>query len=289
MNNNNKINNNAYQGGNNSYQGNSNHNIIQNLRNKLHHQNAQNANNDNFVNQNFNNENVNLNNQGKIDSKNKWDIPKNIPILTPDEIKNLPDDEKEKINKIKNYPKKAGRYVEVKGFKNFYRISVFDFIPFFLGSIYSLIRLFIAYGDAKRTINFNKKMMWDFKNNLWISLSFSFFFWPILIITLFIFYPYIVYDSSEVTYAWYDLIDEVTANGIKSLGTGLELYFNRAIVPLFSDSLKTSTLVVWILISTINLQTFLFYFLYRFNRKTLFEIQKNDVREQLAKFNQTKQ
>lgn len=214
-------------------------------------------------------------------NENKWYIPKNIPIYNQVQIKNLTVEEKDKYEKIKKAPKKIGRYIEVRGFANFYRISPFDFLPFFLGSIYSLIRLIIAYGDAKRTVNFNKKMMWDFKNNLLISLTFGFFFWPLLVVAIIILYPYLVYDTSEVTKAWYALIDEWNRNGISGIGDGINAYYVRAVAPLFEPGMLTNTLVHFAFISAINVQTFLFFYLYKFNRKVLFEIQKNDVREKI--------
>lgn len=225
--------------------------------------------------------------QQNIDQTNpnkKWYIPKNIPTYTPEEIKNLAKDEKDKLEKIKSLPKKVGYYTEITSHKNFYRLSIFDFTPFFIGNMYSIIRLLIAYGDAKKTINFNKKLMWDLKNNLIISMAFSLVFWPLLIITLFLLYPYIVYDSSEVTKGWFAFSDELAINGISSLGTAIKLYIERAILPLLTGSKFLYTILFWFFISFINVQTFLFLFLFRFDRKVLFEIQKNQVREDISKF-----
>lgn len=218
------------------------------------------------------------------DRSKEWIIEKNVPNISKDDINSLNRHDKSKIKKIKKAPKKTGRYVEVDKFTTFYIVSLLDFLPFFIGHFYSLVRLFVAYGDAKRTINFNKKMMWDFKNNLFISLIFSFIFWPILIITIFIFYPYIVYDASEVTYGWQGLFDQLAINGVNGLGEGLKIYIDRAVMPLLEPKYFPSTLFVWVIISMFNIQTFLFYFLYKFDRKTLFEIQKNSVREQISKF-----
>lgn len=218
------------------------------------------------------------------DRSKEWIIEKNVPNISKDDINSLNRHDKSKIKKIKKAPKKTGRYVEVDKFTTFYIVSLLDFLPFFIGHFYSLVRLFVAYGDAKRTINFNKKMMWDFKNNLFISLIFSFIFWPILIITIFIFYPYIVYDASEVTYGWQGLFDQLAINGVNGLGEGLKIYIDRAVMPLLEPKYFPSTLFVWVIISMFNIQTFLFYFLYKFDRKTLFEIQKNLVREQISKF-----
>lgn len=218
------------------------------------------------------------------DRSKEWIIEKNVPNISKDDINSLNRHDKSKIKKIKKAPKKTGRYVEVDKFTTFYIVSLLDFLPFFIGHFYSLVRLFVAYGDAKRTINFNKKMMWDFKNNLFISLIFSFIFWPILIITIFIFYPYIVYDASEVTYGWQGLFDQLAINGVNGLGEGLKIYIDRAVMPLLEPKYFPSTLFVWVIISMFNIQTFLFYFLYKFDRKILFEIQKNSVREQISKF-----
>lgn len=236
----------------------------------------------NLINENKHEEAPKTENQPK--KINKWDTPKNIPVYNQEQIRSLAKDQKQKIEEIKSLPKKMGRYTEVKKFKNFYLISLLDFLPFFLGSIYSLFRLVVAYGDAKRTINFNKKMMWDFKNNLLISLTFGFFFWPLLIISFVIFYPYIVYDSSEVTKGWFQLVESITTSGIEGLGTGLSIYIQKAVSPLFEPERILMTLLVFFFISMANIETFLFYFLFKFNRKTLFEIQKNKVREDILSF-----
>lgn len=222
----------------------------------------------------------------------KWAIPKNIPKWDQEKIKNLTVEEKNKYELIKKAPKKSGRYVEMN--YGFYRISFWDFFPFFMGSICSITKLIIAYGDAKRTINFNKKMMWDFKNNLLVSLVFALIFWPILITTLFIFFPYILCfltsnDSSLVTYGWIDLTDTVKANGISGLGEGINLYINQAIKPLFEPGNIVITILFWLFISMANVQTFLFWFLFRFNRKTLYEIQKNYVKEEIARIKNSKE
>lgn len=223
-------------------------------------------------------------NSNKNNNLVKWSIPKNIPNWEQEKVKNFTVEEKKKYELIKKSPKKSGRYVEVN--KNFYTLSIFDFMPFFLGHIYSIVKVLIAYGDAKRTVNFNKKMMWDFKNNLLISLIVALIFSPILIITLFIFFPYIMsyitdFNESEVTYGWMYFIDNLKMHGIDGLGDGIVLYINQAIAPLFGPKYITITMIFWFFISMANYQTFLFWFLFRFNRKVLYEIQKNHVKDEI--------
>lgn len=204
-----------------------------------------------------------------------WIVPKNIPKYTPEEIKNLTEKEKDEYRKKAKNAAKFGRYIEVKGCKNFYKISAWDFLPFFLGQIYSIIRLFIAYGDAKKTINFNRRLMTDIKGNFVVGVIFGLFLWPIIVICLFIFFPFIILDNSEVTYGWIALQQQ----GLQGMGE----YFTKAVIPLFEPSRIAYTSLFLFLIGMANANTFVFYLLFKFNKKVLFELQKNHVREEVKR------
>lgn len=211
---------------------------------------------------------------------NLWHIPKNLPKYSPDDIKKLTPKEKKNYDTLKTFASKNGRYIEIKSKQSLYKISVYDFIPLFIGQVYSVIKLFVAYGDAKRTINFNRKLMSDMRSNLIISMVFAFVIWPITIICLFVFYPFMVantndFSSSTVTYAWMSLSN----NGL----AGIPEYFNKAVVPLFEPSRLGITFIVWFGIGMLNIQTFLFYLLFRFNKKQLFKMQKNALRLELQR------
>ena len=205
----------------------------------------------------------------------EWVIPKNIPKYTQEEIPLLTEKEKEEYRAMRACASKFGRYVEVKKHHDFYLLSLFDFLPFFLGQIFSLVKLMCAYGDAKRTINFNKKLMDGIKGNLIISLIFGLFVWPVVIIALFLCYPFFVLNFTEVSNAWSSIIAD-GANGIIN-------YFNTIVSQLFNATNLPFTLVFWVVIGMLNVQTFVYYILFRFNKKHLFQLQKNFVRLEIRR------
>lgn len=218
-------------------------------------------------------------------SINPWDVPKNLPKYSPDDIKKLSPKDKKNYDVLKKRPSKIGRYIEIRSQQSLYKISIYDFLPFFIGQIYSIVRLFVAYGDAKRTINFNRKLMSDMRGNLVISMAFCFVIWPITIICLFIFYPFMVantddYSTSTVTYAWM----EISNNGLQ----GISAYFDKAVLPLFDSERLAITLIVWIGIGMCNVQTLLFYLLFKFGKNELFKMQKNNVRLEVQKVKEKK-
>ncbi|MCF0217807.1 MAG: hypothetical protein HUJ42_02055 [Malacoplasma sp.] len=221
-------------------------------------------------------------NSNQLITTNQWAIPKNIPRYSEEEIKNLSEQEKDAYRNLRKRASKSGRVVEVKKHESTYHISLWDFLPFFLGQIYSLIRLFVAYGDFKRTNNFNKKLLSDIKSNLIACLIYAFLVWPLIIIFAFgVFYPYMILGSSLASYAWKSLVE----NGIN---TGIKLYFDQAVAPLFSPANLPITLALWIGIGMFNLQTILFYLLFKFNKKRLYELQKNNVRQEIKRVVATK-
>lgn len=204
------------------------------------------------------------------DTSLSWVVPKNIPKYTVDEIKQLSEKEKDEYRQKAKTPAKFGRHIEVKNCHNFYKISFWDFLPLFLGQLYSIVRLFIAYGDAKKTINFNKKLMTDIKANFIVGLVYGFFLWPIVLICLFVFFPFMVLNNSDVTYGWIAL----QQNGLGGMGE----YFNRAVIPLFNSTNLAYTIIFLVLIGMFNTETFVYFLLLKFNKKLLFEMQKNNVR-----------
>ncbi|MDE7099939.1 MAG: hypothetical protein K2N99_01800, partial [Malacoplasma sp.] len=96
---------------------------------------------------------------GKKIVNEEWTIPKNIPVYTEEEIPLLTEKEKDEYRAMRKCASKFKRYVEVKKYHDFYLVSLLDLLPLFIGQIFSLVKLMVAYGDAKRTINFNKKLM----------------------------------------------------------------------------------------------------------------------------------
>ncbi|MDE6082498.1 MAG: hypothetical protein K2F52_01310, partial [Malacoplasma sp.] len=205
----------------------------------------------------------------------EWVIPKNIPRYTDEEIPLLTEKEKEEYREMRKCASKFGRYVEVKKYHDFYLVSLTDLLPFFLGQILSLIRLMTAYGDAKRTINFNKKLMMGIKGNLYLCLFFGLFVWPLIIIALFLCYPFFILDFLQVSNAWND----IATNG----AIGIVNYFSNIVSQLFNSTNLAFTLVFWIILGMLNVQTFVYYILFKFNKKHLFQLQKNFVRLEIRR------
>lgn len=205
----------------------------------------------------------------------EWIIPKNIPKYTQEEIPLLTEKEKEEYRAMRACASKFGRYVEVKKHQDFYLLSLLDFLPFFLGQIFSLVKLMIAYGDAKRTINFNKKLMVGIKGNLYLCLFFGLVVWPLVIIALFLCYPFFILNSLEVSNAW----NEIVFTGAE----GIVNYFSNVISQLFNSTNLPFTLIFWIVLGMVNVQTFVYYILFKFNKKHLFQLQKNFVRLEIRR------
>ncbi|MDE5553268.1 MAG: hypothetical protein K2I67_01835, partial [Malacoplasma sp.] len=209
--------------------------------------------------------------------------PKNFKKLSAEEYDKLTPKKKKEYEGYKNTARKIGYVLEKKSLTKFYRVSLIDFFPLFIGLLVSFVRFIIGYSDIIRSINFDKKTIWDFRTNFIIGMIFSLVIWPILVLCFSIIYPYIVLDSSQVTYAWNHLIDQLNINGINSLGTGLQDYFNGAIIPLFKGDTLIITIVIFVLVSMINVQTFLFSGLLNLNRKIVFKIQRETIRDEIEK------
>lgn len=213
----------------------------------------------------------------------KWIFPKNFKKLTHEEFLKLSPQKQKEYNAKKSGVKKIGYLMEKKSLNKFYRVSILDFLPLFIGQFISLIKFIIGYADIKQSINFDKRVVWDFKSNFVIGMVFALLIWPLIILSFSIIYPYIVLDSTTVTRAWTNLFDELNVSGIAGLGTGLQTYFDNAIVPLFSDSLLIFTLIIFLVVSMINVQSFLFSGLLNINRKNAFKMQRETVRDEIAK------
>lgn len=229
------------------------------LKNDLANQNQQ------LYNEFSNNELSDQNENKSLISKN-WLIKKNLFSKSNRNEK--------KFKNIKNASQKIGRYMEVNS-NYFYKISIFDFLPFFIGSVYCLVKLFAAYGEAKKTITFDKKIAINLRNNFLLSICFSLIILPVFFIIFFFFYPYIMQDNESVIRGWYLVIEN------ENLGTGINLYFEKIISKLLDkDNLKI-TLGIWIPLTSFNIQTFFFFFLFSIKKRVLFNIQKNNIRKQV--------
>lgn len=213
----------------------------------------------------------------------KWIFPKNFEKISANDFKNLSPREKKEYENIKNSARKIGYVIEKRSLMRFYRVSLLDFIPFYIGQLISFIKFIIGFGDIVHSINFDKKSVWDFKSNFIIGMVFSLVIWPIVLICLTIVYPYIVLDSSSVTYAWTKLSDQLNMNGIQALGAGLNAYIQGAVVPLFHGSTLIITIIVCLVVSMLNVDTFLFKGLLNINRKVIFKIQRESVRDEIEK------
>ncbi|MDE5767662.1 MAG: hypothetical protein K2H56_03860 [Malacoplasma sp.] len=212
---------------------------------------------------------------GKKIVNEEWTIPKNIPVYTEEEIPLLTEKEKDEYRAMRKCASKFKRYVEVKKYHDFYLVSLLDLLPLFIGQIFSLVKLMVAYGDAKRTINFNKKLMSGIKGNLYLCLFFGLFVWPLIIIALFLCYPFFVLDFLQVSNAWND----IAANA----STGIINYFSNIVSQLFNSANLIFTLIFWIILGMLNVQTFIYYILFKFNKKHLFQLQKNFVRLEIRR------
>lgn len=213
----------------------------------------------------------------------KWIFPRNFKRITVKEFNNLPSEEKKQYENIKNSARKIGYVIEKRSLMKFYRISLLDFIPFYIGPFISFIKFIIGYGDIVRSINFDKKTVWGFRSNFIIGMVFSLVIWPIFLICVTIIYPYMVLDSSTVTYAWNHLADQLNINGIQAFGTGIQAYIQEAIVPLFHGDLLAATIIVFLILSMLNVDTFLFKGLLNVNRKVIFKIQRESVKDEIEK------
>lgn len=215
----------------------------------------------------------------------KWGVEKNTP--TPVDIATQEPDKYKGNEKdvLKDNETLNGYRVEVSFNKSsFYKISLLDFLPFFLGVTYSLIKVIIAYGDIRKATPFNRKLFSYFWNNIIICINFALFVWPLLLAVIYIFYPYFVLNPSDVTRAWISFDREISTNGVSALGTALSKYIDIAIKPLFTPERAVVTALIWILISAVNFQTFLFYFFFRFKKKLFHRFYKENTKERLIDY-----
>lgn len=216
-----------------------------------------------------------------------FSLPKNAKRLDPSVIEQMTPTEQKEYQKVQSRPKKVGYAIISNKFNRYYKISIIDFIPFFIGSIISIVRFCISYGDIKQSINMNKRLIWDFKINFSIGMVYSFLFIPLVLILIGIAYPFLVLDVSEVSKGWVNMFDTFSEKGIFGFGDALNSYYQKIIVGIFQPRIQWITIVMLICVSTINTKTIVFFFLLKTKRNQVFSIQKEAIKNEIIKFQMT--
>lgn len=223
-----------------------------------------------------------------VENNKPYTIPKNAKKLTPEEIDALAPYQRKEYEASMTRPRKVGYAIVKRRYNSFYTINIFDFLPFFLGTIISFIRFCVGYGDLKSQVSFDKRLLWDFKSAFILGCVYTFFIVPLILVLIMFVYPFIIVDGSEVTKGWNSFISELNNKGIASLGTAMTKYYDSAISPIFSQQYLMVTLILFLVLSMLNTKTFLFQFLLRQKRDRVFAVQKNSVKDEIIKLKASK-
>lgn len=139
------------------------------------------------------------------------------------------------VDKNKKYNnKKKSVY---KKFSKLYYVSIWDFLPFFIGWFFSLTKTNMAYGRTRSTTCFNKKTYKVFKRKIIFVNFVHLIFGPIVFIAILFFQPLFIMSWTDLTNCWSQFFNTVFQSG--EIGTNLNTafqYFNETIlVPTYNS------------------------------------------------------
>lgn len=234
------------------------------------------------------NDSVSTKSLAVTDENKKYTLPKNAKKLDPSVLQSLSPIERTEYEKALKRPKKVGYAICSKRYNNFYRINILDFLPLFLGTFFSFARFCIGFGDLKKEVAFEKKLLWDFKSAFILGCVYTFFIIPLILLLILFIYPFIVVGGSEVTKGWNYFINQLNQDGISGLGSAIGEYYKFAVKPIFVGSNLVITLVLLLVISMLNTKTFLYQFLLRQKRDNIYLAQKQSVKDEIVKLKLSK-
>lgn len=221
-----------------------------------------------------------------FDGNKKYTLPKNAKKLAPNILDKLSPYERAEYERAMSRPKKVGYAIYHKKHNKFYSISIFDFLPFFLGTIYSFLRFCSGYGDLKSQVYFDKKLLWDFKSAFILGCVYTFFIVPLILLLISFVYPFIITDGGEITKGWEKFV--MAINEGQGLGTAIKEYFLYALRDIFKGNNLIITLVLFSVLSMCNTKTFLYKFLLRQKREYIFSVQKEHIKDEIIKLKVSK-
>ncbi len=234
------------------------------------------------------NESQSSNSIKSLDENKKYTLPKNAKKLDPSVLQSLSPIERVEYEKALKRPKKVGYAICNKKYNSFYSINVLDFLPLFIGTFLSFIRFCVGFGDLKKEVVFDKKMLWDFKSAFILGCVYTFFIVPLILLLILFLYPFVIVGGSEVTKGWNYFINQINQGGVSGLGTAIGEYYRFAVKPIFMPPNLVITLILFLVISMLNTKTFLYKFLLRQKRDNLYVAQKQSIKDEIVKLKLSK-
>lgn len=223
-----------------------------------------------------------------LEENKKYTLPKNAKKLDPSTLQSLSPMEKIEYEKALKRPKKVGYAICHKKYNRFYTVNIIDFLPLFIGTFFSFIRFCVGFGDLKKEVVFDKKLLWDFKSAFILGCVYTFFIVPLLLLLILFLYPFIMVGGSEVTKGWNYFINQLNQDGIRGFGSAIGEYYRFAVKPIFIGPNLIITLVLFLVVSMLNTKTFLYQFLLRQKRDNLYAAQKQSVKDEIVKLKLSK-
>lgn len=175
-----------------------------------------------------------------------------------------------------------------KKFPKIFKFSWLYFLPFFIGYLISVFSIFVSYGRIKSSTVFNKEMYKYFWKKAAIISFIYFIFGPLLILTLFIFFPLLGGISFNVFQtAWSNLIASFSQQG---LNEGFHQFIAQLVVPTFNSNAWWISFIAIGAISMLNISAIIGYFIInKINDKTItLYVLEDSLKMKISRFTNSK-
>lgn len=168
----------------------------------------------------------------------------------------------DKVNKIveNNINNNASSdFTIYKKFPKIFQFSWLYFLPFFIGYLISVFSIFASYGRIKSSSVFDKEMYKYFWKKAALIAFIYFVFGPLLMLTLFIFFPLLGGISFNVFQnSWSNLFFGISQSG---LNASFHKFITDLVVPTFNSNAWWIAIIVIGAISMINISVVIGYFI----------------------------
>lgn len=176
-----------------------------------------------------------------------------------------------------------GYFYEKKKMRSFYLITIYDFLPFFIGYLISFSKIFSSYGDMQKTGICDAKFYYKCRKDFIIAIILGLFIWCLLL-TFFLFvYPYALLGATYTNMVYQKL--RMYVNNSQMF---LEIYFSDFLTMIFTQQRIWFTLGLFVSFSMLNFDTFVFYFLFAKERKAILQRQVDNIKTFLDNINKVK-
>ncbi|RXY96212.1 hypothetical protein D8X55_04425 [Malacoplasma penetrans] len=148
----------------------------------------------------------------------------------------------------------SGKTIIFKKVPTYYKISILDFLPVFIGWFHSLFTTCRAYGMIRSSSVFHTPLYKYFKRRFLTSMFVHFITGPLLFFIILFFAPVISIPWSEYISSWSRAAGSFFSAGGQE--AGMTIFAQEIVVKFFSTSAWWVTLVIALCFNSLNVSTF---------------------------------